>query len=68
MPLFNKVAQCVTAWPNVTCLDNITTYWTMVLPTLSDIDCSAIWHGHIPCAKLPPLTLYYMWYGTHALG
>ena len=43
MPLFNKVAHCVTAWPNVPCLDKITTYWTMVLPPLSDIDCSVIW-------------------------
>ena len=22
----NKVAHCVTAWPNVPCLDNVTTY------------------------------------------
>ena len=43
MPLYNKVAYCATAWPNVPCLDNLTTYWTMVLPPLSDIDCSATW-------------------------
>ena len=43
LPLFNKVAHCVTAWSNVPCLDNITTYWTMVLPPLSDIDCSVTW-------------------------
>ena len=43
MPLFNKVAHCVTAWTNVPCLDNITTYCTLVLPPLSDIDCSATW-------------------------
>ena len=43
MPLFNKVAHCVTAWSNVPCLDNITTYWTMVLPPLSDIDSSVTW-------------------------
>ena len=44
IPLFNMVAHCATTWPNVLWLNNLTWYWTLVLPTLSDIDCSTTWH------------------------